>query len=128
MPPALNLIAVAVGAAAGANLRYLISIWSAARWGAEFPYGTLIINVLGSLLIGIVLELAVHRVRLEEPVRLLIVTGVLGGFTTFSTFSYETYALVSAGRMAAAAAYAGGSVALGIVAAFAGAGAVRLLP
>jgi fluoride exporter len=122
----LNLLAVAFGASVGAVLRYAVSLWAAARWGAGFPAGTLLINVLGSLVIGVVLELAA-RVRLAEPVRLLIVTGLLGGFTTFSTFSYETYALVAEGRWQAAAAYVAASVVLGLGAAVLGVGLARLL-
>jgi fluoride exporter len=124
----LDILAVGIGAAAGANARYALSLWAAQRWGAGFPYGTLVINLLGSLLIGVVLELASSRVRLEEPVRLLIITGLLGGFTTFSAFSYETYMLITAGRLLAAGAYAAGSVALGLLATLVGVASVRALP
>lgn len=60
------------------------------QWGTTFPYGTMIINVAGSLAIGFILALAATRISLSVPWRLLLVTGLLGGFTTFSTFSYET--------------------------------------
>ncbi|MEN9936638.1 MAG: hypothetical protein RLZZ387_3217 [Chloroflexota bacterium] len=121
----MYLLAIALGAAVGANLRYLISLWAVARWGAAFPYGTLIINVLGSLLIGVVLELATARFRLGEPLRLMIVTGLLGGFTTFSAFSYEAYAMIVAGRHVQAGAYVAGSVILGVGATFLGVALVR---
>ncbi len=98
----MNIIAIAVGAAIGANLRYSLSIWAAQRWGASFPYGTLIVNVIGSFAIGVVLVLATTRLNLSDPARLLIVTGLLGGFTTFSSLSFETYSLITNGSWLAA--------------------------
>jgi CrcB protein len=124
----LNIVMIALGAAVGANLRYGLSLWAAQRFGSAFPYGTLIINVLGSLLIGAVLMLAATRVPLSEPVRLLIVTGLLGGFTTFSSFSFEVYALIMTGNWGAAALYAVSSFGLGLAGVFAGAALIRLLP
>jgi CrcB protein len=123
----LNMLAVALGAAVGANLRYLLSGWVAQRLGSGFPYGTLLINVVGCLTIGALLTLAATRLTLSEPVRLLIVTGLLGGFTTFSSFGYETYALIGGGDWLGAALYVAGSLALGLGAVFLGAAAVRLL-
>ncbi|HEU5088564.1 MAG TPA: fluoride efflux transporter CrcB, partial [Roseiflexaceae bacterium] len=101
----LNLVVIALGAAIGANLRYGLSLWAAQRWGAAFPYGTLMINVIGSFVIGLVLVLATSRITLSEPARLLLVTGLLGGFTTFSSFSFETYSLVTAGSIMQAGLY-----------------------
>lgn len=123
----LNMFVVALGAAVGANLRYLISGWVAQRLGSAFPYGTLLINVAGCLAIGALLTLAATRLTLSEPVRLLLVTGLLGGFTTFSSFGYETYALVGGGDWLGAALYVAGSLFLGLGAVFLGAAAVRLL-
>lgn len=127
-PMTLNIVMIALGAALGANLRYGLSLWAAQRFGTAFPYGTLIINVLGSFVIGVVLVLATTRLPLGEPVRLLLVTGLLGGFTTFSSFSFETYTLLTAGSWAQAALYTVGSFGLGMVGVFLGAGLVRLLP
>jgi len=124
----LNVAMIALGAALGANLRYGLTLWATQRFGAAFPYGTLLINVLGSFLIGVVLMLAATRVPLGEPVRLLIVTGLLGGFTTFSSFSYEVYALISAGSWGAAALYVASSFGLGIVGVLCGVALVRALP
>jgi fluoride exporter len=121
-----NMVAVAVGAAVGANLRYLISLWAAQRLGAAFPYGTLIINVVGCLVIGVLLTLAAYRLTLSEPIRLLLVTGLLGGFTTFSSFGWETYALIVAGDWRAAGLYVAGSVVLGLLGVFLGAGIGRV--
>ena len=124
----MNIIAIAVGAAIGANLRYSLSIWAAQRWGASFPYGTLIVNVIGSFAIGVVLVLATTRLNLSDPARLLIVTGLLGGFTTFSSLSFETYTLVTSGSWMAAGLYVLSSFGLGIASVFLGAGIARLLP
>jgi CrcB protein len=123
----LNIVAIAVGAAIGANLRYGLTLWAARRLGAGFPYGTLIINVLGCLLIGALLTLAAVRLPLSEPLRLLLVTGLLGGFTTFSSFGWEAYGLALAGDWVLAALYVIGSVALGLAAVLLGAGLARLL-
>jgi CrcB protein len=110
-----TILVIALGAAVGANLRYAISTWATQLWGATFPYGTMLINVAGSFGIGLIMVLATARVPLAAPWRILIVTGFLGGFTTFSTFSYETYALLVGGRWIAAALNIGGSVGLGMI-------------
>ncbi|GAB4204227.1 MAG: fluoride efflux transporter CrcB [Roseiflexaceae bacterium] len=115
-----TMLLIALGAALGANARYLLSSWATARWGAAFPYGTLLINVLGSLGIGVVLGLLAARTSTSPAWQPLLVTGFLGGFTTFSTFSFEIYRLITSGQLAQAALYVGGSVALGLAAVFAG--------
>ncbi len=96
--------------------------------GASFPYGTLIVNVIGSFAIGVVLVLATTRLSLSDPARLLIVTGLLGGFTTFSSLSFETYSLITNGSWLAAGIYVISSFGLGIAGVFLGAGIARLLP
>lgn len=123
----LNMLAVALGAAVGANLRYGLSVWAAQRLGASWPYGTFIINVLGCLAIGALLTLAATRLPLSEPARLLLVTGLLGGFTTFSSFGYETYSLITSGNWLGAGLYVGASVVVGLLAVVVGAGLVRLV-
>ncbi len=123
-----NILAIAVGAAIGANLRYSLSLWAAQRWGASFPYGTLLVNVIGSFVIGFVLALAATRLNLSEPMRLLIVTGLLGGFTTFSSLSFEAYTLITNGSWQAAGIYLACSFGLGLISVFLGAGIARLLP
>lgn len=122
----LNMLAVALGAAVGANLRYGITLWATQRFGPLFPYGTLLINLLGCLAIGVLLTLAASRVAMSEPVRLLLVTGLLGGFTTFSSFGYETYVMIQEGRWQAAALYVVVSVLLGLLAVFIGAAIVKM--
>ncbi|MGQ9926459.1 MAG: fluoride efflux transporter CrcB [Chloroflexaceae bacterium] len=123
----LNLVAIALGAALGANLRYGLSTWAAQRLGATWPYGTFIINVLGCLGIGILLTLAAARLTLSEPLRLFLVTGLLGGFTTFSTFGYESFTLITRGDWLGAGLYIGGSMIVGLAAVFLGASLARVL-
>ncbi|MCS6881066.1 MAG: fluoride efflux transporter CrcB [Oscillochloridaceae bacterium] len=122
----LNLVAIALGAAIGANLRYGLSTWAAQRLGTAWPYGTFIVNVLGCLAIGILLTLAATRLSLSEPLRLFLVTGLLGGFTTFSTFGYESFTLITRGDWLGAGLYIGGSVVVGLAAVFLGVGLVRV--
>lgn len=89
-----RVVLVALGGGVGSVLRYLTS-GLAARWlGLDFPYGTLIVNVTGSLLIGVVQALAEEAAVLPEPARLFLSAGVMGGFTTYSAFSYETMRLI----------------------------------
>lgn len=124
----INVLAIALGAAIGANLRYWTSLWAAQRWGTVFPYGTLLVNVIGSFLIGLLLVLAATRVSLSEPLRLLLVTGLLGGFTTFSSFSYETYTLITSGDIIGAGLYLFSSFGLGMIGVFLGAALTRVIP
>lgn len=93
----MNYLAISIGAVLGANLRFVLGGWIADRWGSSFPLGTLVINVTGSLVIGIVLTLLTERVVAPAWVRPLIAIGFLGSYTTFSTFSYETLALARDG-------------------------------
>lgn len=122
-----NVLAIAIGAAVGANLRYGLSTWAAARFGSAWPYGTFLVNLLGCLAIGALLSLFATRLPVSEPARLMLITGLLGGFTTFSSFGYESYSLITAGSWLAAGLYIGGSVVLGLLAVFLGVGLVRLL-
>ena len=123
----VNMLAVALGAAIGANLRYGLTLWAAQYFGTGWPYGTFIINLLGCLVIGGLLSLATSRLTLTEPLRLLLVTGLLGGFTTFSSFGYESVSMISSGNWVGAGLYVGGSVLLGLGAVFLGASTMRWL-
>ena len=115
------VFAVAIGAAIGGVARYVIGQIFAQRFGPGFPYGTLFINVTGSFLIGVVAELATSRAFGMTPlIRVFAATGLLGGYTTFSAFSLDALVLVSDGAALLAALYAAGSVALGVIAAYAG--------
>jgi CrcB protein len=106
---------VALGGAAGAAARYGVAQWAGERWGWSFPWGTLAVNVTGSLAIGLVMTLLIAR-GADPAFRLLLVTGFLGGYTTFSAFSFETLTLLEARRWSAAAIYVAASVALGLLA------------
>lgn len=114
LPPVLL---VALGGGVGAALRHLVGVWAAGAFPAGFPWGTWIINIAGSFLLGVLMA------RLGgggEAMRLLLGVGVLGGFTTFSTFSVELVAMVGRGEILVAMAYTVSSVAGGVVAALLG--------
>jgi fluoride exporter len=87
-------VAVTVGGAVGSLVRYLLSTWIQTLTGIPFPWGTLTVNVAGSFVIGVAMVLSVDRGVLSPEMRLLLTTGFCGGFTTFSTFSYETLGLL----------------------------------
>jgi CrcB protein len=94
-----EILAVALGGSVGAVCRYWVNIWAAARFGVLFPYGTLLVNVAGCFLIGFFLNAAAAKTsELSHYARLLVTTGFLGALTTFSTYSYETLALIEKGK------------------------------
>ena len=93
----LNFLWVALGGALGASLRYGISL-IATRWSLTFPWGTLAANLIGCFIIGFFLPLAMNRFFFPLSIRLFISVGVLGGLTTFSTFSYESWAFFLEGN------------------------------
>ena len=111
---------IAVGSAAGGVSRYLLGSAIQQRAGFAFPMGTLVINVTGSLLIGFLLKFAFAGTSLSPETRALLVTGFCGGYTTFSTFSYDTAALIEGGEYGRAGAYVALSVALSLIATIAG--------
>jgi len=116
-----SALLVALGGALGSVLRWAVGGWvHAALPTSTFPWGTFSVNALGSFAIGALLGLALERALVSPPMRLLLVTGVLGGFTTFSAFSFETLQLLRDGQWPAAVGYSLGSVALGLFAAFGG--------
>jgi fluoride exporter len=117
---------VALGGAAGAAARYGVAQWTSGRWGWTFPWGTLVVNVTGSLAIGLVLTLLLAR-NADAAYRYLLVSGFLGGYTTFSAFSIETLALVESRRWDVATLYVAGSVALGLLATALGLALGRLI-
>jgi CrcB protein len=119
------VLAVAFGGALGSVARYAVSNLFFQRVGAGFPWGTFAINVSGAFVIGVVMQLAATRVGVSPVVRLFVATGVLGGYTTFSAFAYEAYALTGEGLALQGIAYAAGSVVAGVAAAYLGVVAVR---
>ncbi len=122
-----NYVAVALGGALGCCARLGVNQLVHERYGQGFPLATLIINVSGCLLMGFLFFFTLERVSISPTLRLAIITGGLGGFTTFSAFGIETLLLVEDGKAGYAALYVGLSVVLGLAAVFAGAWLVRSL-
>lgn len=112
--------AIAVGAAAGGVSRFYLASAIQQRLGASFPWGTLAINLTGSLLLGFLLRYALASPAISLEVRALLTTGFCGGYTTFSTYSYETAVLLEDGEFGRAAIYSLGSVLLALLATFIG--------
>ncbi|HRO01902.1 MAG TPA: fluoride efflux transporter CrcB [Nitrobacter sp.] len=121
------ILAVAAGGALGSVARYLVGIGFGKWLGPKFPWGTLFINVTGSLLIGIFGGLFAVRWSLPQAARIFLVVGICGGYTTFSTFSLDTFYLIERGEMASAAAYMIASVVLSVGALIAGIQIVRVI-
>jgi len=92
-----RLLLIALGGAIGTALRYLTSLLAARWFGTEFPYGTLIVNLTGAFIIGVVQQVGTQTLLIPDHVRLFITTGMMGGLTTYSAFSYETVHLMELG-------------------------------
>ena len=114
-------IAIAIGGTLGCWARYALTGAVQAAFGRDFPYATLFINVLGAFVMGFLFIETLERLTLPPAVRTGVLTGVLGGFTTFSTFSMEALLLAEDGEIGKAVLYVTLSVVLGLVAAFSGA-------
>jgi CrcB protein len=112
--------AIALGAAVGGVARYYLSTAVQHRLGATFPWGTLLINVSGSLLLGFIIRYALATPSMSLELRALLTTGFCGGYTTFSTYSYETAALLEDGQYERAGLYAFGSAILALAATLGG--------
>ncbi len=92
-----RLLLICLGGALGTGVRYVVS-GLAARWlGADFPYGTLIVNLAGSFAIGLIQQIGIATLAVPDPTRLFLTVGVMGGLTTYSAFSYETVRLMETG-------------------------------
>ncbi len=115
-------VAVAVGGAIGSVGRFWLATVMTALTGPRFPWGTLLINVLGSFVIGLVggFTLTPGRVGMHPDIRIFLMTGVCGGFTTFSAFSLQTLELMQSGDVVPALGYAIGSVILCVLATYGG--------
>ena len=116
----VTYLLIGIGGFLGANARYLVAGWVTERLGRSFPYGTLIINISGSFILGLFLGLHSDRLLVHENWRLFFAIGFLGAYTTFSTFSFESLALLQEGSSFLALANMVGSVLLGVLAALAG--------
>ncbi|WP_075996213.1 fluoride efflux transporter CrcB [Salaquimonas pukyongi] len=117
----IHLLLVALGGAVGASLRHLSGLFFLRTFGPAFPFGTLFVNVAGSLAMGLLIGWLARRTGgTSAELRLFLATGLLGGFTTFSAFSLDFAALWEDGRLAIAFGYAAASVVLSLAAIFAG--------
>ncbi|MEM7113708.1 MAG: fluoride efflux transporter CrcB [Chloroflexota bacterium] len=114
-----DYFSAAIGGMIGAMLRFAVSRLALARWGGDFPWGTLLVNVAGSFLIGLCWQLF-ERWELAPAARLFLFVGIFGAFTTFSSFSLEGLQLFQAGRVQAGLVYVVGSNLLGLTAVFLG--------
>ena len=119
------LFAIGTGSFIGGILRYLLSQFVQSKFLSAFPFGTLIVNIIGCFLIGMVFGLT-DRGTLTPEWRLFLATGLIGGFTTFSAFSFETVGLLRDGQLWYATAYIVGSVIIGLLATFIGISIIKL--
>ena len=120
------LLYIAVGGAIGALARYGLGGWVHTWGGTRMPWGTFVVNVIGSLLIGLALRF-LEGVPSTPEVRALVSIGLLGAFTTFSTYTYETVALMRTGEWARAGVYSLGSLVIGILAVMVGLGVAGMI-
>lgn len=111
-----TVLAIGVGGIIGANLRWKLGAWAVNQWATPFPWGTLLINLSGSFILGLYLTLITGRFTGRPLTRLFFATGVLGAYTTFSTFAYETVRLIQHGETWTALAYVTTSFAFGLAA------------
>ncbi|MEM8750226.1 MAG: fluoride efflux transporter CrcB [Pseudomonadota bacterium] len=116
-----------LGGGLGAVGRHLVGLFALRHLGAGFPYGTLFVNVAGSLLIGLMIGIFAHRGAIGSSWQLFFTTGVLGGFTTFSAFSLDTLNLWQRGEVGLAAGYVAGTVAVSLLAVFVGLAISRII-
>lgn len=122
-----NLLLVGAGGAIGSMARYLLGLWTLQRWGPGFPWGTLGVNITGSFLIGLLAELIMRKFGASAEMRLFLITGVLGGYTTFSAFSLDAITLFERGDAVLAVTYIAASVVLSILAVFGGLALMRAM-
>jgi fluoride exporter len=110
----LNLLLVSVGGALGSAARYLLSMFILRVSGTSFPLGTFAVNLLGCVVFGVIAGAAEHRVPLAPASRAFLLVGVLGGFTTFSSYAFESFALIRDGQLFAASLNIAGQVVTGL--------------
>ncbi len=115
-----KLLLISTGAVLGANLRYWVGDWAVQKWGAAFPYGTMLINASGCLLLGFLMTLIAERLVVDPRWRLFLAVGFLGAYTTFSTYMFESFSLIEKGQWLPGMLNLLGSSALGLLAVGAG--------
>ena len=123
----MRLLLICLGGAIGTGARYLTQLWALAAFGAAFPFGTLIVNTLGSFLIAFIVEMAGTTNVISPDVRLMLTAGVMGGFTTYSAFNFETTAYLRMGQWGTAAANVGATLLGCLAAGFAGVALAKVL-
>jgi CrcB protein len=123
----MRLVLICLGGAIGTGARYLTSLWALATFGAAFPFGTLIVNTLGSFLIAFIVETAGTTNAMSPDIRLMLTTGVMGGFTTYSAFNFETTAYLRMGSFGTALANVGVTLFGCLAAGFVGVALARVL-
>lgn len=106
-----RFLMVCLGGAFGTGARYLFGGWAQRILGTAFPYGTLIVNMIGSFLLAVIMYLSLEVGLIPANTRMVLATGVMGGFTTYSTFNYETLKLLQTGSVAIGALNIAGTVA-----------------
>jgi CrcB protein len=116
----LNIFLIAIGGALGSVARYLISTFVLRTTGTLFPLGTFVVNVIGCLAFGAIAGAASQRVQLAPALRLFLLTGILGGFTTFSSYAFESFTLVRDGQFLWASLNVAGQVIAGLAGMWAG--------
>ncbi|MCM2474932.1 fluoride efflux transporter CrcB [Rhizobium sp. CG5] len=115
-----HMLLVAAGGAVGSVARYAVGVWAIRTLGPALPWGTFIVNIVGSFVIGLFAEMVAGKFSASPELRLLLITGFLGGFTTFSAFSLDAISLIERGASTSALIYVVGSVTLSIAAVIAG--------
>ena len=123
----MNYLLVFIGGGLGSTLRHAINVLSARTLGTHFPWHTFLINITGSTIMGLIAGYLAFRGEASQPWRLFVMTGILGGYTTFSAFSLDAGLLYERGEVGLAAAYVLGSVILSIAGLFAGLALIRHL-
>jgi len=124
----MKYIIVGIGGALGSVLRFWVGSYIGGRLGSRFPYGTFVINVTGSFLIGMIVTIMAEKTEWSANWRYLIPIGFIGGYTTFSAFEYETFRLFQDGQMLSAVLNVTLSVVVGFVGVWAGMAAGRSIP
>ncbi len=118
---------ICLGGACGTGARYLFSLWALSALGPAFPYGTLMINALGSFLLSAIMEVGLYSTLWPDTLRLTLTTGVMGGFTTYSTFNYDTLRFIQGGAWLLGCLNLVGTVAVCLLSGVLGMQAVRLV-
>jgi CrcB protein len=122
-----RLLWISAGGAVGTAARYLLSSWLLRVLGPAFPYGTFAVNVIGSMLLGGIMHVGLNTTLMSQTARLVLGVGVMGGFTTYSSFNQETLSMMQAGAWGAAVAYVAATVAVCLAAGAVGMAVARHL-